>query len=198
MSNSAPAANQTETPLSEIDKLLTAQIVIAWAGEGGEEKRMNWWRSDLISEFGGEDLFKRMLPNTWQWSLLQAVREVARQHDRKLRGNDHDADSIVSLYRLGFTLDERLDDRLAELKRLGAEPKVALPGLNDVVVETWDKGSFEDWIQGHGKVEHVAAPLGRRIRGTVPKSLDLLTNHLIAGCSPLSDDYPMPHFRSKE
>ena len=86
---------------------------------------MNWWRSDLISEFGGEDLFKRMLPNTWQWSLLQAVREVARQHDRKLRGNDHDADSIVSLYRLGFTLDERLDDRLAELNR-GAFEKAKL------------------------------------------------------------------------
>ena len=44
---------------SEIDSLLTAQIVVAWAGEGGEEKRMGWWRSDLISEFGGEDLIFR-------------------------------------------------------------------------------------------------------------------------------------------
>ena len=130
--------------------MLTAQIVVAWAGEVGEEKRMGWWRSDLISEFGGEDLFKRLLPNTWQWSLLQAVREVARQHDRKMRGEDHDADTLVSLYRLGFTLDERVDDRLAELKRLGQDPQQALPGLRDAMPEAWDKAGFEDWIQGHG------------------------------------------------
>ena len=198
MSISADPQNESPIPVSEIDHLLTAQIVIAWAGEGGEEKRMGWWRSDLISEFGGEDLFKRMLPNTWQWSLLQAVREVARQHDKKLRGNDHDADSIVSLYRLGFLIDERLDDRLAELKRLGGDPKIALPGLKDGMPDQWDKASFEGWMQGHGKVESVAAPLGRRIRGTQPESLDLLTKHLIAACSPLTDEFPMPHFRSKE
>ena len=118
--------NDAQTPVSEIDQLLTAQIVIAWAGEAGEVKRMGWWRSDLISEFGGEDLLKRMLPNTWRWAMFQSVREVARRIDLNMRGKDHDSDTVISLYRLGFKIDERVDDRLAELKRNGSDPEVAL------------------------------------------------------------------------
>ena len=48
---------------SEVDALLSAQIIVAWAGEGhvGDERRLGWWRSDLVSEFGGLDLFQRLL-----------------------------------------------------------------------------------------------------------------------------------------
>ena len=71
-----PPAPQT----AEVDLLLTAQIAVAWAGEGqvGEEPRLGWWRSDLTSEFGGRDLFERLLPRTHRWAVLQAVREAAR------------------------------------------------------------------------------------------------------------------------
>jgi hypothetical protein len=72
---------RTLIPMSEIDRALTAQFVVAWAGEGGEEKRLGWWRSDLVSEFGGKDLFRRLLPKTWAWAVLQAVREAARRKD---------------------------------------------------------------------------------------------------------------------
>ncbi|GAB4568166.1 MAG: hypothetical protein Tsb0020_21310 [Haliangiales bacterium] len=52
-----PKRKHAPLPLSEIDFALTAQIIIAWAGEGGEEPRLSWWRSDMVSEFGsdGED-----------------------------------------------------------------------------------------------------------------------------------------------
>lgn len=108
--------------LSDINHLLTAQILIAWAGEGGEDRRLGWWRSDLISEFGGEDLFKRLLPHTWQWAPLQGAREAARRKDAELRAQDHDPDRILSLFSLGFELDERVEERLLDLKRAGVPP----------------------------------------------------------------------------
>ena len=42
---------------ADIDATLTAQLAVAWAGEGGEETRLGWWRSDMVSEYGGEYLF---------------------------------------------------------------------------------------------------------------------------------------------
>src|SRR5262245_30337709 len=99
-------------PVSEIDHALTAQLVVAWAGEGGEEKRLGWWRSDLVSEFGGRDLFRRLLPSTWPWAVLQGAREAARRRDAELRRQDHDPDRILSLFNLGFELNERIEERL--------------------------------------------------------------------------------------
>ncbi len=60
MPNPTPEPSQTKRepiPVSDIDRLLTAQILVAWAGEGGEQKRLVWWRSDMTSEYGGQDLF---------------------------------------------------------------------------------------------------------------------------------------------
>lgn len=71
-----PAPNPRVVPVAELDHALTAQIIIAWAGEKGEDPRLGWWRCDLVSEFGGEDLFKRLLPNTWDWAVLQGAREA--------------------------------------------------------------------------------------------------------------------------
>ncbi|MEB3167475.1 MAG: BREX-6 system BrxE protein, partial [Synechococcaceae cyanobacterium] len=70
---------------SDLDIALTAQIVVAWAGESGEQPRLGWWQTDLVSEFGGEDLLKELLPRTWPWAMLQAVREAARRKDEELR-----------------------------------------------------------------------------------------------------------------
>ena len=76
----------------EIDYALTAQLVVGWAGESGEQKRLGWWRSDLVSPYGGMDLFKSLLPSTWEWAVLQGARETARRrealvHDSKLTVN---------------------------------------------------------------------------------------------------------------
>jgi len=51
-------------PLSDIDMVLTSQLVVAWAGETGEGRGLGWWESDLVSEYGGEDLFGELLPST--------------------------------------------------------------------------------------------------------------------------------------
>jgi hypothetical protein len=180
---------------SEIDLILTAQFCVAWAGENGEEARLGWWKTDLVSEFGGQDLFKQLMPHTWEWAVLQAVREAARRCDAELRGRDHDPDRILSLFNLGYAVDERTDERLLDLKRSGASPLTALPGLKDVLTESWQPDQFGEWIQAHGKADCVAAPIGRRLRGEPPESLEQLGRRLLSAYWPLTSDYPLPHFR---
>ena len=189
-----PPAPQT----AEVDLLLTAQIAVAWAGEGhvGEEPRLGWWRSDLTSEFGGRDLFERLLPRTHRWAVLQAVREAARRTDAELRERASNPDGVTSLYSLGFDLDERAEERLMELKRAGAPPETALPGLGAVIRDAWDLAAFAAWVQSHGKVEHKVEPLGRRVVGNQPPALGDLVRRLVAALYPLAPAYPLPHFRS--
>ena len=182
-------------PLSAIDSILTAQIAVAWAGEAGEQRRLGWWRSDLVSEFGGEDLFRRLLPHTWRWAVLQGVREAARRHDAELRQKDHDPDRLFSLYNLGFELDERVEERLQDLKRSGAAPADALPGLAEVLAEEWDAQRFSEWAEGHAPAEHAAAPVGRRLKGEPPRAPERAVSQLVSALLPLGSAYPLPHFR---
>lgn len=186
---------------SDLDLALTAQIVVAWAGEGGEDPRLAWWRTDLISEFGGEDLFRRLLPQTWEWALLQAVREAARRKDEELRRQSSDADRLVSLYRFGFELDERIEERLQSHKRSGRKPNEALldlfHGMGGEQGGHWSPEAFQQWVEGHGTVEVSTTPSGRLIKGPLPGSLDQQVHRLVAALVPLGESYPLPHFRGE-
>lgn len=193
----SPAREKAPLLLSELDRMLTAQIAVAWAGEAGEERRLGWWRSDMISEYGGEDLFRRLLPQSWEWAVLQAAREAARRKDAELRSQAHDPDSLVSLFRLGFETDERLEERLQEHKRAGRSPAEALPALREVLCERWSKEAFLEWLEGHGSAETTTTPAGRRLKGAPPKDLGSLAAQLISALAPLSDAYPLPHYRSE-
>ena len=183
--------------LSEIDQLLSAQLIVAWAGEQGneEERRLQWWRTDLLSEFGGRNLLSRLLPRTGEWAVLQAVREAARRTDQSAREQVHDSDLLISLYRLGFEVDERIDERLQELKRTGKPPTEALPSLRPMLNEPWTEQAFIDWVEGHGKGEFTITASGRRLKGQLPSSLDIIRRRLVSALMPIADDYPLPYFK---
>ena len=191
----------TAVPTSDLDQALTAQIVVAWAGESGEDPRLGWWRTDLISEFGGEDLFRRLLPQTWEWALLQAVREAARRKDEELRRQSSGADRLISLYRFGFELDELIEERLQTHKRSGLKPHEALPdlfhGMGGERGGHWSQEDFLYWVEGHGTAEATTTPSGRLIKGSLPGSLDQKVRRLVAALAPLGESYPLPHFRGE-
>lgn len=185
--------------LGALDQALTAQVAVAWAGERGEdEPRLGWWRTDLVSEFGGEDLFRQLLPSTWRWATLQSVREAARRADEALRSRDADKDRIVSLFRFGFELDERIEERLADLKRAHDDPVAALPGLAEVIGPSWDRDRFAAWLAGHGSARIGPSSVGRRIEGAPPDDLGEAVERLLAALNPLADAYPLPHFRRRD
>jgi hypothetical protein len=195
MESSPARAARTTAVLSEIDAALVAQIVVAWAGESGEYKRLGWWSSDLVSEYGGRDLFKRLLPHTQLWAVLQGAREAARRRDAELRRQNHDADRVLSLFSLGFELDERLEERLQELKRAGRAPADALPGLAAGGLELdWSRDSFLEWVRSHGEPAVATTSVGRRLKREAPTRLDHLTHALVSALAPLADTYPLPYF----
>jgi hypothetical protein len=194
-----------------LDRILTLQLAVAWAGEGGETPRLGWWRTNLVDPYGGGDLFQRLLPATWRWAMLRSAREAARRVDAAQRGRDHDPDRIVSLFRLGFALDERLDQRLADLTLAGAPPEEALPALTPFLAgppadgRPFDRDAFAAFLagagsgsgpgSGPGKVETTPAPTGRRLPGALPDDLVTAAERLAAALLPLGDRYPLPHYK---
>ncbi|WP_372716088.1 BREX-6 system BrxE protein [Novipirellula sp.] len=198
--NAATASVIASAPLaSEIDALLSTQLIVAWAGESGSNddpstKRMGWWRTDLIGESAQYEL-EELLPNTWRWVMFQSVREAARLHDAAVRSKDHDPDRLVTLFSQGFVIDEKVEDRLRQLKLAGTDPAEAFPVLGTMVSDGWSVDAFQHWASSFGKESFTEVPAGRRLKGKPPEKLAELTSRLVAGLSPESGTYPMPHFR---
>ena len=177
-----------------LDHALTAQLYVAWAGEGGEEPRLAWWRTELVSEFGGHDLFQRLAPSTWQWAALQGAREAARRVDAAARRRADAADRLVTLFRLGVEVDELVEQRLVDLKTTQAAPHQALPGLPDFRETAWNRGAFSRWLDDRAPVDSTTTLVGRRLAGAVPDSLSMCVDALLRALVPLADDYTAPHF----
>lgn len=178
----------------EIDYVLSAQLIVAWAGEGGEENRLDWWRSQMVVEYGGEDLFRRLLPRTWRWATFQAAREAARRKDAELRSRSHDADRITSLFSLGFDIHERIEERLQDLKRASVDPVDALPILASVHRKAWAAEPVSEWFVAQASPNFEKTPNGRRIKGAIPDGLEAKARLLVAALAPVADEYPLPHF----
>jgi hypothetical protein len=181
-------------PRNHIDSILSAQLLVAWAGEHGEPKRLGWWASDLTSKYGGEDLLKRLLPTTWRWGVFQSVREAARRHEAELRAADHAPDRLVSLFHLGLDVDEKLEERLQELKQTTGDPCGALPSLTALTGPNWTAETFNTWLSTHGEGAYSTTPIGRRLKGVQPDSLDLSLNRILSSLSPLAEKYPLPYY----
>jgi hypothetical protein len=187
----APAA----LPDTALDHVLTAQLAVAWAGEGGEEPRLGWWKTFMVHEDGGLALFADLTPTTSRWVVFQGAREAARRADAALRARDHDPDRLYTLFRFGFEVDERLDERLLDHKRAGRDPLDALPGLRALCSARWSAAHFADWVAGHGAVNTVGAPAGRRLTGERPTDIERQARSLVAGLHPVSPTYPLPHYK---
>ncbi len=186
-------------PVSTLDTILTLQLAVAWAGEGGgEARRLGWWRTDMVSRYGFLGLAQELLPRTGRWAAFEAVREAARRIDEKARKRAHDPDAQLSLYRLGFVVDERLAERLADLKARHGSPDDALPQLGALVAgadQGWDADAFATWLSGLADAEFATEPTGRRLRGPTPASVELLARKLARGLLPLAAEYPAPYAR---
>lgn len=200
-----PLRERKRIPDGDLDALLTAQFLVAWAGES---ERLGWWRSTLVSRYGGIDLFGRLTPQTASWVVLQAVRETARRHDAERRAQGGEADNKLTLFHLGFERDEQADERLQHHKRSDKPPIAVLPLLRDFIRlptpdndgddddDVFDRDHFERFLRP-GAAKHVVEPGGRRLTGTPPTDLPDLVRHLLAALVPLPAEYPLPYFRRK-
>lgn len=198
----AVKSGEHRVEVTALDDVLSLQLLLAWAGEEGDDPpRLAWWRTSMTDEFGGVDLFQRLLPQTWRWAVLEAARAAAKAVDARVRGKAADADQLISLYHFGFALDEALDDRLAELKTRFADPVEALPQLGRIH-QTWNREAFLAWLgdlapPSHKTTPHEATPAGRRLAGSQPAELVAAARALAAAHAPPADVYPAPHYRAR-
>lgn len=181
----------TALATTTLDRILTLQLAVAWAGEAlTDPPRLGWWRTAMADEYGGDDLFARLAPATARWAVLQVAREAARRVDAKARATTADADRLVTLFFLGFDVDEHVDERLRHLKHATPDPKEALPGL--AITASWRRDAFAAWLGDLGAASHKVTPAGRRLQDP-PVAVDRLAEHLAAALSPLAERYPLPH-----
>lgn len=184
-----------------LDQIIALQIMVAWAGEGAcEPKRLDWWRTDLIDEDGGGDLFVRLLPKTHKWASLEAVRQAAIQVDRCKREEMAQPDGIRTLFFWGYDIDEQLSDRAAFHKSSGEEP---LAVLSDICLDIYKSFSSEEFQQAiqllNPGVDFRVVPNGREIMGDIqPQNWLENAKKLTAALLPLAEGYPMPFYRLKK
>jgi hypothetical protein len=194
----AEAIDEPQVRLADaavLDEILSLQLLVAWAGEGKTDPpRLGWWRTSLVDEFGGEDLFQRLMPRTWKWAVLEAARVAARIADAEARSHAADGDQLISLFHFDFELDEQLDDRLAELKRSEREPTEVLPRLA-VIRQPWNAQAFLAGLRELSAATTATSSIGRRLKGSMPESRLEAARQLAAAMGSPSDRYPAPHWK---
>lgn len=181
-------------PPSTLDTILTLQLTVAWAGEAScVPPRLGWWRTDLVDEAGGGDLLRRLLPRTYRWAALEAVREAARRADAAARAQLPDPDAARTLFSLGFELDEQVAERLAACKAEEGLPEEALDFAVDLAVP-FDAELLAVALRRPDAPGHTVVPGGRRLKGAMPDSPELAVRNLAASLLPFADQYPMPYY----
>ncbi len=192
-----PAAMTGGAKDQELDYILALQLTIAWAGEAlCQPPRLGWWRTDLVDEEGGGDLFARLTPRLQRWSALEAVRETARRVDEQSRCALAEPERIRTLFHLGFHMDEKLGTRLSVLKASGAPPEqvVRLPlGPKSGFSRESLAVGLTDLYPG---VRFAAVLGGREITGSAIQETVQLARQLAAALVPFAERYPMPFARA--
>lgn len=183
---------------ADLDDILGLQLTVAWAGEKhANPARLSWWRTDILDEAGARDLLARLTPRTQEWAALEAVREAARRVDARTRSRSAASDELLSIFHLGFDVDEQLDERLATHKRGSSPPHAAL-GNALGIAPTFDPDAFSAWCDRQGaRPRTESTPEGGRRLLAPPKDKLELVRALVSTLVPFSSDYPMPHARAE-
>ncbi|MEN8446804.1 MAG: BREX-6 system BrxE protein [Cyanobacteria bacterium J06555_13] len=194
--SNADAAASNRLTDSILDSILGWQFTIAWAGEGEcEPRRLGWWRTDLIDEAGGGDLFQRLFPQTHEWSSLEAVRQAAIANDASIRQRLAQPDLVNTLFFWGFNVDEQLADRLAQHKRGQIAPADCLD-FPVALGSEFDRGDLAVALKIPGKpVSYEVVPEGREIVEEASRSYALRAQKLAAAFLPFTERYSMPFYR---
>lgn len=179
----------------ELDEILSIQLLLAWAGEtpGGSVSRLGWWKTDVIDEEGGGDLWKRLLPRTKRWAGLDAARRAACLTDTKLRQASARADHLLTLFHFGLAVDEHLTERLAHHALEAKDPTEVLPLLKRL--GAFDRPALVGALaSGELDASFKVSPEGRQLKkGSADEPLATRARRLALAllAEPVSKTYPV-------
>lgn len=195
MNSARPDLLHAAVPAEDLDAILALQLTVAWAGEAqSQPPRLGWWRTDLADEDGGAGLFRDLLPRTWRWAALQAVRQAAIRVDRRARRHMAKSDEVRTLFHWGFQMDEKLEERLRTHKQNPARPEDVL-AFPMRLGDAFDRDAFAAAMRGPAAgVEVRLVPGGRELLD-VPGGPVAAARALAAALVPLTDAWPTPFYR---
>lgn len=185
-----------------LDEILTLQLAVAWAGERGapgedDTCRMGWWATCAVDEFGGEELYTRLLPDTAAWAVLETARRGAWcAEERTLKTHNQ---PVQTLFHLAPEVDEALEDRLYAHKLSGDDVGARLPGLAALIErcggEAFDEGAFRAWAGDLCPVTFKDVVVGRQVQGDVGAPLEVARRCVAALQAPTqrAKTWPLPH-----
>ena len=184
-----------ELPTSVLDEVLALQLMVAWAGEEGDDnRRLGWWRCSLTDAMTGADFFDRTTPETAGWTAMDAARRAAIIVDRESRKRHGNPDRIRTLFFFGHAIDEQLKFRLAHLKRAETPIQKAL-SMPDGFMAAFDQASFQTCLCTiHFPPEVTVTPTGRQLKGPPPQAPEMVGARLASALAPLTKNYPMPFY----
>ncbi len=179
----------------ELDEILSVQLLLAWAGEtpGGDQPRLGWWKTDVIDEEAGGDLWKRLLPRTHRWAGLDAARRAAYLTDERLRRPAKNADHQHTLFHFGFEIDEALAERLAHHVLEARPPAEVLPLLSAVTTQ-FDRAKLAKALGSDIDASFKVVAGGRHLKKVAGETLTLRARRLGLALlsAPMSPSYPVP------
>jgi hypothetical protein len=181
----------------DLDQILALQFSVAWAGEsGGQPPRLGWWQSDLIDAESGGDLFARLLPRTHEWAGLSLARRCAVRVDAAGRANLRAGEGALTLFHLGFEVDEQLCDRVAEHRR-HRRPSGDLLRHGLALGYAWSSDAFAKHLRALGTPPVEVTTTGRRLNLKAKKLSPLeAARQLAAALLPLPNQYPLPYLEA--
>jgi len=198
----------TQVSTDTLDRILAIQFLVAWAGEGQcEPRRLGWWRTDVVDDLGGGDFFKRLAPRTHRWASLEAARRAAFMADARARHQMPDADHVRTLFFWGFELDERLTERIRDLKLSETETADgSVERLDPYRHLPFPEGARPDAEFARSKLEvalkslapdatYQSLPTGRQVKTAMPADPASAAGMLAACLVPFSDSYLPPFIR---
>jgi hypothetical protein len=180
----------------ELDEILSVQLLLAWAGEtpSGNQPRLGWWKTDVIDEEAGGDLWKRLLPRTHRWAGLDAARRAAYLTDERLRRPAKNADSQRTLFHFGFEIDEALAERLAHHVLEARTPVEVFPLLSTMGTG-FDRARLVKALGPDGvDASFKAVAGGRQLKKATDETLPVRARRLGLALlsAPTSQAYPVP------
>ena len=177
-----------------LDRILSFQVLVAWAGEGlSDPPRLSWWRTDMVDKGGGGYLLEELMPRTHQWASLEAAWRAAIQADRQKRLDIAKPDAVRTLFFWGFGIDEQIADRLREHKQNQVRPDQVLPLPIDIE-GAFTPEEFENAVRLDPMPQYKVVPSGRQLTEPMLEGHDLCAAKLTAALLPLTDNYPMPFY----
>jgi len=180
---------------SDIDKIISTQLIIA---RMGEKELMNWWNTDIAYEGAGGDFLKRLLGGVIApLAAAEGILKAARLKASQLVSEMPDNQKVYSLFQPEPEVSIAIEERLRHFKRYPED----LPENISMILDPkkdWSPTELADLIQPENPPEFTGTSFGKEIEKTVGLGMpDIMINLASLAKTCEKGSYVLSFYREK-